>query len=99
MESDEVTRLISRLYHEEIEVEEAVEFMRYRNISAELVKSVYTELSTKGPHYHFIEVSINGSFNVVSCWTSRYLFAYSYQSPDSLFHDIRFFDLFNDKST
>jgi hypothetical protein len=100
-----VEKQILRLYHNNIDVEEIVQLMRSRDISAEFVKSVYNELSAKTKkiitdrfYYHSIEVGTNNDFDVVSCWTSRYLRAFRNRSTDSAFHEIKMFDLFNNKS-
>jgi hypothetical protein len=110
METDEErivesTRKIYRLYHDNVNVEEAVKLMRNRNISANFVKSIYYQLyrgadnlMTERFNYFTIEASITTYFDVVSCWTSRYLLAYRNQLSNFAFHEITIFDVFNDKS-
>jgi hypothetical protein len=78
--------------------------MEDQDISAELVNAIYTHLSNEADklmterfHYYNIK-GCNNSFDVVGCWTSRYLFAYNFESPDSAFHAITIFDSFHDKS-
>jgi hypothetical protein len=103
---DESTKRISRLYYDNIDVDEAIELMRDCDISAELVESVYSELSAKVEklmtdrfHYHTIECEEN----FIPCdniyyWTSRYLLACCNRLSKSALHEIEIFDLFNDKS-
>jgi hypothetical protein len=102
----ESTRQISRLYHDGVNFNKAVESMRAQNISADLVKSIYDQLSTDTEtlmtdrfHYYTME----GEQNFLPCdniyyWTSRYLLAYWHRSPDSKLHKIKIFDLFNNRS-
>jgi hypothetical protein len=79
--------------------------MRHRNISAEFIKGVYTQLFTnadnttkEGFDYYNGKVGFSCDFDIVSCWTSRYLLFYYFESTDPAFHDITVFDVFNDKS-
>jgi hypothetical protein len=101
---DQVKRLISRLYHYGANADEVLELMRGQNINANVVKAVYDQLSedarrlmTDRFNYYTLEVDIRSHFDIVSCWTSRYLLGYS-KSTDSPFHDITIFDAFNNKS-
>jgi hypothetical protein len=110
MESDEkrineVRQQISRFYYDNIDIDEAIERMRDQDISAEFVESVYNQLSeaveksmTKRFHYQTVEIGTNNDFDVVSCWTSRYLIGCFNESSDSAFHKIQIIDTFNDKS-
>jgi hypothetical protein len=100
---DESTQRISRLYYNNYNVEEAVEIMGRQNISAELVNSIYNELSKDAENsmknrFYYFTVNINYSFDMVDYWTSRYLFAYGFDSSDSAFHEVTLFDVFNNKS-
>jgi hypothetical protein len=105
MEIDEESiRLISDLYHDRIEVNKAIELMIDRDISAELVKSIYNQLSKEAEkltierfHYYTIEIERGFFYRNVKYWTSRYLIAYDAISVDRGFHEIMIFDLFNDK--
>jgi hypothetical protein len=94
MERDEEsTKEISRLYYGCFDVEEAIILMRHWNISAEVVKNTYNQLSidakksmTKKFHYSTIKVNMN---DIVRYWTSRYLLAYDDASSDPAFHEIK----------
>jgi hypothetical protein len=98
---DEVAQVIFNLYYDCVNIEEAVKLMGSQNISAELVKSIYNELSTEIDkltdrfYYYTIEVETD---DVITYWTSRYFLAYRKYSPDSAFHEIKIIDLFNNKS-
>jgi hypothetical protein len=100
----ESTRQISRLYHDNVNVDEAIELMRCQNISAEVVKDFYYHLSTEIDestekfHYYTIE-DREKFFKRADYWTSRYLFTYDDKSLDYAFHEITIFDSFNNKST
>jgi hypothetical protein len=91
---------ISCLYHNGINLDEAVELLQHRNISAELVKSTYDELFKSAKKFHYYAMEIKGdSFNCnVSYWTSRYFIIYRYYTFDSAFHEIEIIDSFNDKT-
>jgi ABC-type uncharacterized transport system fused permease/ATPase subunit len=95
MEADkERTQQIFRLYYDNVNVNEAVELMRGQNISAEVVKSIYDQLSAnaeKLDRFHYYTTGVNN----ISYWTSRYLLAFSTKAD---FHEIKIIDLFNDKS-
>jgi hypothetical protein len=99
------TRLISRLFYDNIDVEEAVESMRSQNVSSELIKSIYTQLSNEVDelrerffYYYTSKVDKPRLKYRVGYWTSRYLITSYYESSDSAFHEIEIIDLFNDKS-
>jgi hypothetical protein len=105
---DRSTQRIYLLYHMGVNFVAAVESMRNHNpnISPELVRDIYSELSkesekflTKKFHYYTIEDDMNTYFDVVGCWTSRYLFAHNVKSTNRALHEITFFDVFNDRST
>jgi hypothetical protein len=99
------TRLISRLFYDNIDVEEAVESMRSQNVSSELVKAIYTQLSNEVDqlrdrfyYYYTTEVDKYWLNYRVGYWTSRYLLIEEAVSDKSAFHEIKIIDLFNDKS-
>jgi hypothetical protein len=102
----ESTRQIYRLYHDGFDVWEASDLLRDRDISDEMVKSIYDQLSrnaeklTTGKfHYYTIGRGKNRLYSHVNYWTNRYLVAYRYdQSSDPAFNGITVFDVFNDKS-
>jgi hypothetical protein len=110
MESDEkrineAKQQIARFYHDNISVEEAVELMRDKDISAEFVERVYDQLSeaaeksiTDRFHYCNIDVKRHPYLYNVNYWTSRYLIDCFNESSDSAFHEITIFDVFNNKS-
>jgi hypothetical protein len=94
---------ICDLYHNNIDVDKAAKLMRSQDISAELVKAIYDQLSTKDEklmmdrfYYYTIEPDFDDNFK--NCWTSRYLITGYSKSLDPDFHDITVFDAFNDKS-
>jgi hypothetical protein len=99
------TQHISRLYHDRIKVGEAVEIMRDYDISAELVKNTYDQLSKDGEktmmkRFHYYTIKLEKKFfnyNAVY-WTSRYLLTYDNHPSDSAFHEVTLFDVFNNKS-
>jgi hypothetical protein len=101
---DEVEQQISRLYYDNIDTDQAVELMRGQNVSAELVKAIYDQLSAdiekwrERFNYYTIGSDSGNDFDIVSCWTSRYLLGYHHESPDPDFHEIKIIDVFNDKS-
>jgi hypothetical protein len=102
---DELTTFISRLYLDHKNVEEAVESMRGFDISAELVKAIYTQLSNEVDelrdrfyYYYTNEVDKYWLNYRVGYWTSRYLLIEEAVSDKSAFHEIKIIDLFNDKS-
>jgi hypothetical protein len=99
-----VKQQISRLYYDGVNIDEAVKSLRSQNISAEVVKSIYDQLSenvekltTDRFHYYTIKDGIK-VFTIIDCWTSRYLLNHHYESSNSAFHNIEILDLFNDKS-
>jgi hypothetical protein len=100
----EPTQKIYRLYHNDVNVNEAVELMQNQGISPDLVKSIYDQLLTDAEkmterfHYYNAEVNRNANFYRVICWTSRYMIAYDSISSDSNFYEFKMIDLFNDKS-
>jgi hypothetical protein len=104
---DNAKEQISRLYHDRVNIEEAVKLIRDYDISAELVQNTYAQLSenvknlmAKRFHYYTIDLK-NRPFIRFNAWTTRYLLAYHnyrYTSADSDFHDITVFDVFNDTS-
>jgi hypothetical protein len=105
MASDESKQEISRLYYNNLGINEAIESIRDLNISFELVKTIYDQLSKEDEkllpgkfHYYTIEDYTDDFFKVIRFWTSRYLLVYNFESPDLAFHEIRLIDLFNDKS-
>jgi hypothetical protein len=91
---------ISCLYHNGINLDEAVELLQPRNISAELVKSTYDELSKSAKKFHYYAMDIEEySFNYnIDYWTSRYFIIYRHYTFDSAFHEIEIIDSFNDKT-
>jgi 3-methyladenine DNA glycosylase/8-oxoguanine DNA glycosylase len=98
----ESTKQIWRLYYKRVNVEEAVKSMRGQNISAELVKSIYNQLSADAENlmedrfYHYtIECS---NYHQINYWTSRYLLIYKSEEYQSASHEINIFDLFNNTS-
>jgi hypothetical protein len=100
----ESTRQISRLYHDRVNVKQAIKLMRGQSIIPDLVKTVYNQLSWNDEklmierfHYYTIETEPYSPYRNFSCWTSRYLFAYRNQPVNSAFHNITIFDLFNNK--
>jgi hypothetical protein len=102
--NDESTKQISHLYHDNIDVDKAIELMRDQNVSSEVVKSIYNQLSAKIEklmadrfHYYNVEVGINDDFDIY-VWTSRYLLVYYNDLLYSAFHKIKIIDLFNDRS-
>jgi hypothetical protein len=103
---DEAKKEISRLYHDNIDINVVIQLMRAQNISARFVTYTYEQLSadtdekltTKRFDYYITEDGMNRRFDVVICWTSRYLIAYSHYSSDSTSHQIKIIDSFNDKS-
>jgi hypothetical protein len=101
----ESTRQISRLYYDGVNVKKAIEVMRYRGIIADLIESIYNQLSCSDERlkiekfdYYAIEVDIKRSFDVFVYWTSRYLLAYKTRVFNRTFHEITIIDLFNDIS-
>jgi hypothetical protein len=105
METNE--KRISSLYYDYVNVDEAIELLRDRNISAKLIKSVYnrlsnnaTKLTTDQFYYYTIKDSVmNNCLDMFKYWTSRYLLVYSFRLSYSDSHKIKIIDLFNDKST
>jgi hypothetical protein len=106
METDEqliyeVEKQLSRLYYHRFNVDEAIELMRDQNISAELVKNFYNELSTEveklTKRFYYTEVERCYSDYVVAYWTRHYLLSYNDITNPS-FHEITIFDIFNNKS-
>jgi hypothetical protein len=101
----ESTRDISRLYYDDVNVEKAVEVMRGRNTSSELVKSIYTQLSKEADElretfYYYSAAGIEKywlSYRV-GFWKSRYLITNNYGSTKSAYRQIGIIDLFNNKS-
>jgi hypothetical protein len=104
METDE--QQISRLYHDRVNIDEAIKLMRRsHNISSDLIKFMYDELSEQAEklitdrfHYYTIEVDETLQSYSINCWTSRYLLRYKNASSDFALHKITIFDAFNDKS-
>jgi hypothetical protein len=102
----ESTQRIFELYHDDINVKEAIKLMRDLNITAEVVESIYAQLSAKSwnlmkKRFHYYTIEGEENFipgDSIYYWTSRYLLAYNKTSPDSAFHEIKIIDLFNDKS-
>jgi hypothetical protein len=99
-----VKQQISRLYYDNIDVENAVKLMRTQNISAEMVKYIYDQLSenveklmTDRFHYYNIKNGIEVP-TMIKCWTSRYLISHDIFSNNSTFHEITIIDSFNDQS-
>jgi hypothetical protein len=102
---DQAYQEISYLYHYDHNVERAIELMRDQNVSSDLVKSIYNELSRKAEksrterfHYYTYKNDMNEYFNVVDCWTSRYLLGYRKYILNPAFHEIKIIDIFNNKS-
>jgi hypothetical protein len=100
----ESTELILELYYSHIDVDKAVELLEDEDISAELVKTIYNELSKKVEklmtdrfHYYTIRAD-NYSRIGLNAWTRRYLLVYEKELLNSDFHEITVFDVFNDKS-
>jgi hypothetical protein len=94
---------ISRLYRNNVHVEEAVKSMRDRGISSKSVKSIYNQLSrddeklmTERFHYYTTKAEKKLCDYDANCWTSRYLLACAFKSAD--FHEIKIIDVFNNKS-
>jgi hypothetical protein len=103
--TDEIERQISRLYHNDVGVRQAVELMQSQGIVAELVETIYDQLSidaqklmTERFHYYTINTKNYLVYYHVDCWTSRYLLVYGSKSTNSAFHEIKVIDSFNDKS-
>jgi hypothetical protein len=103
--TDEVKRQISRLYHDNVYVEEAFTLMEDQNVSAKLVKSIYDQLSKTDEklikerfYYYTINPEDVSVYHSIYCWTSRYLLINEAASDESAFHEIKIFDAFNDKS-
>jgi hypothetical protein len=100
------TQQICDLYRNNVNIDEAVELMRRQNISAELVKSVYIQLSkevsklmTERFHYYTIKrKQFLPRYNIYY-WTSRYLLTYCEKSTNPTLHEIKIDDLFHNKST
>jgi hypothetical protein len=95
------TKRISRLYHDNIDVNLAIKSMQNWNVSAEFVRDIYMQLSkeveklmTDRFHYH----TLNNCFYKIEFWTSRYLIGYNFESSDTAFHEIKIIDLFSDRS-
>jgi hypothetical protein len=100
MEPDE-----QKIFHNNIDAEEAVELMRGQNVSSELVKSIYDQLSKEDDnlmkerfYYYKIARENDSLYRSIYYWTSRYLLVDETVSDNSKFHEIRIFDAFNDKS-
>jgi hypothetical protein len=100
------TQLISRFYHNHVNIHDAVELMRDQNVSYELVQTIYDQLSEDAEkltaerfHYYTHESEKDLKFHRVICWTSRYLIVYDAKLRDSAFHEITIIHSFNDKST
>jgi hypothetical protein len=79
METEEVTQQIRDLYLHNVNIEEAIELMRDRNISAELVKAIYNQysidtekLKTDRFYYYTINIENYLFMNSYYIWTSRY---------------------------
>jgi hypothetical protein len=106
MESaDYVKQQISRLYHDNVNIEEAVLLIRDWHVSSELVKSIYDQLSKEDDnlmkerfYYYKIARENDSLYRSIYYWTSRYLLVDETVSDNSKFHEIRIFDAFNDKS-
>jgi hypothetical protein len=102
--NEEITERIYFLYLDDYDIHEAVEFMRHRNISAEVVKSVYKQLSADDDkmadrfHCYTIKIGNNGYSGKINYWTSRYLIGRESESLNPGFHEITIFDSFNNKS-
>jgi hypothetical protein len=101
---NDVEREISRLYNDNVNVDEVLEVMRDQNVRSELVKSIYDQLSKEDDklmknkfHYYTIELDPDSDYYGVSWWTIRYLIDYRLP-PDPAFHKIEIIDLFNNKS-
>jgi hypothetical protein len=101
---EQAKQQICNLYDDGVSMKEAVKLMRYRDVSASLVKDIYKELSVNS------KISMTDKFyystNMEYDWscrfkflTSRFLLAYGNESLDSDFHEITLFDVFHDKST
>jgi hypothetical protein len=95
---------IFNLYETDVNVDETIKLMRDRNISANVVKGIYDQLSedakrlmTERFYYYTLEEDLDKDLKRIRWWTSRYLLGYS-KSRDSAFHDITVFDVFNNKS-
>jgi hypothetical protein len=100
----ESTRQIYRLYHDGVNVEEAVELMRGQDILSGMVEFIYDQLSwneekliTERFNYYSTKHGINNSFDCVKFWTSRYLLSHPARSYNPAFHEIDIIDLFNNK--
>jgi hypothetical protein len=101
----ESTKQICRLYHNRVNIKEAVKLMRGQNISAELVKRIYNQLSADVEnlmeerfHYYTVESEQYSPFYEIDYWTSRYLLIYADHANQSGLYEITILDLFNDAS-
>jgi hypothetical protein len=111
MESDgerilESIQQICDLYHNDVSIYEAIELMRDKDVSSELVKSIYDQLSKeddklmKGRFYYYYTSKADKYWlnQRVGYWTSRYLVTAQYKCDESAFHEIEIIDFFSDKS-
>jgi hypothetical protein len=102
----ESTRQIYRLYHDDVNVYQAIKLMRGQRILSGFVEFVYNQLSWNEEklmeerfNYYSTENGINDSFDCVKFWTSRYLLSHHTRSLIyNAFHKIKIIDLFNNKS-
>jgi hypothetical protein len=97
------TYQIFRLYYDHVGLIEAMNLMRGQNISFDLVKAIYDELSTNAQNLtekrlSYYTMDAKRHFICYCFWTSRYLLVYDFKPTNSAFHEISLFDLFNDKS-
>jgi hypothetical protein len=98
-----VTRWISRLYHDDVTIDKAVELMRNQNVSPELVKSIYDKASKYAnekimtDRFHYYTFEKLGLYRQIYYWTSRYMLV-SHNPSKSAFHEVKIIDLFNDNS-
>jgi hypothetical protein len=104
---DEAKQQISRLYYDNIDVEEAIDVMQDQNVSFEFVRDVYTQLSNEVEklmmdrfHYYTIKGEQNFILHYnIYYWTSRYLLVFRNRLSKSAIPEIEMIDLFNNKST
>jgi hypothetical protein len=99
----ESTQQICYLYHNHVDVKEAVELMQSQGISANMANAIYDQLSLNAEklmkdRFHNYTIEFDICFDNVAYWTSRYLFAYGFESTDPALHEIIIVDSFNDKS-
>jgi hypothetical protein len=99
---NELTKEISRLYHDNVSVGSAISLMVRRGSSATLVLNVYNQLSIDVDklmmdrfYYYTIYSQCDLPYHTVDCWAGRYVLA-CYANSNS--HIIKITDLFNDKS-